>query len=144
MNFGHSAEIDFEIFAYPYPGRSANTSRGLCFSSRREKKLIARVRPGVCETLAAFSPTSAFSRLDLPTFDRPRNAISGTAGAGNCAADKAESRNCVVNRMAGSRAPLRHSLKCRTEKSASLARIQDGAAGGGFRRNSGSIAANLK
>ena len=57
---------------------------------------MARVRPGVCETFAAFSPTSAFSRLDLPTFERPRNAISGTSGAGNCAADRAESRNWVV------------------------------------------------
>ena len=57
---------------------------------------MARVRPGVDETLAAFSPTSAFSRLDLPTLERPRNAISGRPGAGNCAGAMAESRNCVV------------------------------------------------
>ena len=49
--------------------------------------------------LAAFSPTSAFSRLDLPTFDRPRNAISGTPALGNCAASTAESKNCAVNRI---------------------------------------------
>src|SRR5580658_685889 len=60
---------------------------------------MARVRPGVCETRAAFSPTSAFSKLDLPTFDRPRKAISGAAAAGNCAAERAESRNLVTVRM---------------------------------------------
>lgn len=60
---------------------------------------MARVRPGVCETFAAFAPTSAFSKLDLPTFDRPRNAISGAPGAGNCAADKADSKNSVVYRI---------------------------------------------
>jgi hypothetical protein len=54
---------------------------------------MARVRPGVCETLAAFSPTSIFSRLDLPTFERPKKAISGTSGAGKCAASRAESMN---------------------------------------------------
>ncbi len=53
---------------------------------------MARVRPGVDETLAAFSPTSAFSRLDLPTFERPRNAISGASGEGNCAAESAEAK----------------------------------------------------
>jgi hypothetical protein len=54
---------------------------------------MARVRPGVDETFAAFSPTSAFSKLDLPTFDRPRNAISGASALGNCAAESAESKN---------------------------------------------------
>jgi hypothetical protein len=58
-----------------------------------EKKLMARVRPGVEETLACFDPRSAFSRLDLPTFERPRKAISGTEGAGNCAGESAEMRN---------------------------------------------------
>src|SRR5579862_6842376 len=62
---------------------------------------MARVRPGVDETLAAFSPTSAFSRLDLPTLERPRKAISGTVGAGNCAAERAESRNWAVSSIAG-------------------------------------------
>jgi hypothetical protein len=54
---------------------------------------MARVRPGVEETLAAFSPASAFSRLDFPTLERPRKAISGTPGVGNCSADIAESKN---------------------------------------------------
>jgi len=56
---------------------------------------MARVLPGVDETFAAFSPTSAFNKLDLPTFERPRKATSGTPAAGNCAAAIAESRNFV-------------------------------------------------
>jgi hypothetical protein len=57
---------------------------------------MALVRPGVEETFAAFSPVSAFNKLDLPTFERPRNATSGTSEAGNCAAERAESRKSVV------------------------------------------------
>src|SRR5271154_2503462 len=97
INLGHSAEIDFEILAYPYPGKSAKTSlwRPTEPGSPSAKKLIAPIRPGVEETLAAFSPTKALSRLDLPTFDRPRKAISGTCVAGNCPASIAESKNCV-------------------------------------------------
>lgn len=91
--------MDLEIFAYPYPGKSANASFGRCLSSKSKKKLIARVRPGVEETFAAFSPASAFSKLDLPTLDRPRNAISGACEAGNCFASIAESKNCVVYRI---------------------------------------------
>jgi hypothetical protein len=82
MNLGHSAEIDFEIFAYPYPGRSAKIIVGttFCFApdpSCRAKKLIARVRPGVDDTRASFDPSSALISEDFPTFDLPRNAISG-------------------------------------------------------------------
>lgn len=54
---------------------------------------MARVRPGVADTLACFEPRSAFSRLDLPTLERPRKAISGMDGAGNCAGERAEMRN---------------------------------------------------
>jgi hypothetical protein len=35
--------------------------------------------------------------LDLPTFERPRKAISGTLGAGNCCGLVAERRNFVVH-----------------------------------------------
>jgi hypothetical protein len=82
MNLGHSAEIDFEIFAYPYPGRSAKIIAGTTFClapdpSCRAKKLIARVRPGVEETRASFDPSRALINEDLPTFERPRNATSG-------------------------------------------------------------------
>jgi hypothetical protein len=79
---GHSAEIDFEIFAYPYPGRSAKISAGLTFifspaPSCSEKKLIARVRPGVDDTFASRDPRRELISEDFPTFDRPRNATSG-------------------------------------------------------------------
>lgn len=52
-----------------------------------EKKLMARVRPGVEETFACFEPRSALRRLDFPTLERPRKAISGMDGAGNCAGE---------------------------------------------------------
>src|SRR5262249_45653795 len=82
MNFGHSAEIDFEIFAYPYPGRSAKIIAGATLgvppaTSCTAKKVIARVRPGVEDTRASFDPSSALISEDLPTFERPRNATSG-------------------------------------------------------------------
>ena len=54
---------------------------------------MERVRPGVEETCACFDPRSAFNRLDLPTLERPRNAISGTVGAGKCSGAIAERRN---------------------------------------------------
>lgn len=65
------------------------------------KKLMARVRPGVEETLAWFEPSSAFSRLDLPTLERPRKAISGMEGAGNCAGERAERTNLEETRIRG-------------------------------------------
>src|SRR5215472_423089 len=42
------------------------------------------VRPGVLLVLAILAPTRALIRLDLPTLERPKKAISGTLGAGNC------------------------------------------------------------
>ena len=45
---------------------------------------MARVRPGVELVRAIFVPKSELMTLDLPTFERPRNATSGSAGAGNC------------------------------------------------------------
>lgn len=59
----------------------------------RLKKLIARVRPGVEETLAWREPRSALIRLDLPTLERPRKANSGADGGGKCAGAVAERRN---------------------------------------------------
>ena len=41
------------------------------------KKISSWVRPGVCEVRAsARRPVSALIRLDLPTLERPANAIS--------------------------------------------------------------------
>lgn len=65
-----------------------------------EKKLIARVRPGVAETLACREPSKALSRLDLPTFERPRKAISGMEAVGNWAGEWADNRNFEWTRKA--------------------------------------------
>jgi hypothetical protein len=52
---------------------------------------MLRVRPGVLLVRANFVPTKELITLDFPTFDRPRKAISGTPGAGNCVRSLAES-----------------------------------------------------
>src|SRR5271156_25346 len=54
---------------------------------------MLRVRPGVLLVRASFAPTSELIRLDLPTFERPRKAISGTLGAGKCVRSLADSMN---------------------------------------------------
>src|SRR5215469_6072113 len=55
-----------------------------------EKKISSWVRPGVCEVRAsALRPVSALIRLDLPTFERPANAISSPAMAGSAATEPA-------------------------------------------------------
>ena len=48
--------------------------------------LMARVQPGVpLVRTSFFRSTRLLIRLDLPTFERPANAISANAGAGSCA-----------------------------------------------------------
>src|SRR3981081_1946654 len=100
--------MDFEIFAYPYPGRSAKISAGLTFifspaPSCSEKKLIARVRPGVEETFASREPSSELINEDLPTFERPRNATSGApyvfASEGKCATSVADNKKTGFSRI---------------------------------------------
>src|SRR5271170_7133206 len=100
--------MDFEIFAYPYPGKSAKISVGLTFifspaPSCSAKKLIARVRPGVDDTFASRDPSSELISEDLPTFDRPRNATSGApnvfASEGKCATSVADNKKTGFNRM---------------------------------------------
>src|SRR4030088_3405996 len=100
--------MDFEIFAYPYPRRSAKISAGLTFifspaPSCSEKKLIARVRPGVEETFASREPSSELINEDFPTFDRPRNATSGApyvfASEGKCATSVADNKKTGFRRM---------------------------------------------
>ena len=45
------------------------------------KKMSSCVRPGVCEVRArALRPVSALTRLDLPTLERPANAIEALQG----------------------------------------------------------------
>src|SRR5271157_2221428 len=59
------------------------------------KKLMLRVRPGAELVRAILAPTRELITLDLPTLERPRKAISGKVGAGNCAASVAAVRNCA-------------------------------------------------
>src|SRR3954464_5246852 len=94
MNFGHSPTIASGPWAYPYPGRSEKIISGSAFSLpiSTAKKLIVCVRPGVLLTRASLVPVRELSSEDLPTFDRPRKAISGAVGAGNCAGEAAEVR----------------------------------------------------
>src|ERR1035438_8675620 len=48
------------------------------------------VRPGVLLVFAILSATSELIRLDLPTLERPRKAISGAVGVGNCLGSAAD------------------------------------------------------
>src|SRR5580700_4701847 len=70
---------------------------------RTSKKLMLRVRPGVELVRAILSPIRVLITLDLPTFERPRNATSGRLGAGKCAASVADNRNCARTLMSSSR-----------------------------------------
>ena len=71
--------------------------------SWREKKLMARVRPGVEEVWASFEPRSALMRELFPTFERPRKATSGAlwvfASVGKCDGFVAERRKTGVRRI---------------------------------------------
>src|SRR5215467_14103661 len=54
------------------------------------KKISSRVRPGVCDVRAsALRPVSALIRLDLPTLERPANAISMPRIGGKTASELA-------------------------------------------------------
>src|SRR6202040_4298920 len=68
-------------------------------AQRSSKKLMLRVRPGVELVLASFAPTSELITLDLPTFDRPRKATSGSRGAGKWPASIADIMNRAKTRM---------------------------------------------
>src|SRR5215813_13079993 len=69
-------------------------SSGRGFPGQRiSKKLMLRVRPGVELVRASLVPTSELITLDLPTFERPRKAISGRLGAGKCDTSVAAARN---------------------------------------------------
>src|SRR5580698_8465076 len=54
---------------------------------------MARVRPGVELVRAILAPTRELITLDLPTFERPRKAISGRVGTGKWEASVAEAMN---------------------------------------------------
>ena len=55
------------------PGRVDEDERA-CRRARRRVSIASRVVPGTSETITRSSPRSAFRRLDLPTFGRPRIA----------------------------------------------------------------------
>src|SRR3546814_5407344 len=60
------------------------------------KKFSSCVRPGVTEVRAsALRPVSAFRSDDLPTFERPANATSGTAASGRNCSDGADLRKAI-------------------------------------------------
>src|ERR1700757_3540318 len=85
MKSGHVCDTSRDTRAYPYPGRSVKIIAGRGFPGQRiSKKLMLRVRPGTELVRASFLLTSALITLDLPTFDRPRKAISGSPAAGKC------------------------------------------------------------
>ncbi len=90
----------FPARAYPYPGRSRRYAvrRGVRRSRdgmRASNTFSARVLPGVAEIRATRSPRRAFNRLDFPTFERPRNAISGRGGKSSTSARGNDPRNEV-------------------------------------------------
>src|SRR5215211_1915788 len=59
------------------------------------KKISSCVRPGVCEVRARlWRPVSALMRLDLPTLERPANAISIGPTGGNAGCDPAAATKC--------------------------------------------------
>ncbi len=77
-----AARVVFDTLAYPYPGQSTTVASVLS----SPKQFNSCVRPGVLETSASFlRPARALSNEDLPTFDRPMNAISALeSGARRC------------------------------------------------------------
>src|ERR1700758_3836947 len=66
---------------------------------RISKKLMLRVRPGVELVRASLVFTRVLITLDLPTFERPRNATSGRLGAGKWAASVAAAMNRAITLM---------------------------------------------
>src|SRR6478735_4091452 len=72
-----------------------STSR-ICSGWPTSKKLSSWVRPGVFDVRAsALRFVSAFNSDDLPTFDRPANATSGTAGSGRNCSPGPDFRNSI-------------------------------------------------
>src|ERR1700712_3671978 len=72
-----------------------STSRNAS-GSPTSKKLSSCVRPGVFDVRARLLRlVSALSSDDLPTFDRPANATSGTSAPGRCSSLGADLRNAI-------------------------------------------------
>src|SRR6185503_6180722 len=101
-----SPQLDFISFgtrAYPKPGKSTNRNWLLI-----SKKFSACVRPGVEDVRARPRTASReLIKLDLPTFERPKKAISGFASRGQSASLKALLRNSAVTTFMILCGPLR-------------------------------------
>src|SRR5947209_7364285 len=87
------------------------------------KKISSWVRPGVCEVRAsALRPVSALIRLDLPTLERPANAISmpRIGGSTAIALAAATKRHSPANSLRPR--SISSSVNCRVGKGAGTAR----------------------
>src|SRR5260370_17447945 len=60
---------------------------------------MLRVGAGGLVVGASFAPSSELITLDLPTLERPRNAISGKLGAGKCVKSLADNINRAMIRI---------------------------------------------
>jgi hypothetical protein len=81
MNSSHFSRFSRDTCAYPYPGKSTKYQFSLI-----KKWLMSCVFPGLLDVFAkSFLTTSMFINEDLPTFDRPIKAYSGSVGAGHFA-----------------------------------------------------------
>src|SRR6185503_13659062 len=90
-----SPQLDFISFgtrAYPKPGKSTKRNWSLM-----SKKFSDWVRPGVDEVRARPCTRSReLMRLDLPTFERPRKAISNLESRGQSSSLNALLRNSAL------------------------------------------------
>src|ERR1700733_8704126 len=94
------------------------------------KKINSWVRPGVLEVRAnALRPVSALMRLDLPTLDRPANAISGAVIRGSDSSElaaEAKSHSPANSRRPMSRSALENSPSMLRNRHVRHWREQDG------------------
>mmetsp|Transcript_67333 Transcript_67333/g.101505 ORF Transcript_67333/g.101505 Transcript_67333/m.101505 type:complete len:236 (+) Transcript_67333:721-1428(+) len=109
--------------AYPKPGRSTSPSKGTILSFRKMPyKFTEAVAPGVFPTLATgldCAPAVAilFSKLLFPTFDLPKNAISGAPSlGGNCSFKYAPKKSTSSPDDMAKRFQARRALSSRDKK----------------------------
>ena len=63
--------------------------------------IASRVVPGMSETIIRSWPSSALSRLDLPTFGRPTSAIAGGSSSDSLAMSASHLRRGILDRPVG-------------------------------------------
>ena len=79
--------------------------------------MASRVVPGISETIARSSPRSALSRLDLPTFGRPTNAIAAGSPSASAAIAASQRRGLGVRAVERRRRPSGSSARRRRPRS---------------------------